>query len=250
LIKVPTFPTWHRPFVTLYEQTLAQQFPRIISWYTGQFKADLQAAADLWRLPYWEWATDKPTIPEAFCTPTLNIIRPASNKAGYERDPKPMDPNPLAAYKFHPIDDSFRGNFAIWPITLRCPDSDKPNAHSQPELVNNNLQDKKIDIKTKTWELFRTSKWTTFSNESTKTADSRGPMTSLESIHNHLHLCTGGTEKNKYRGHMVSLAVAAFDPIFWLHHCQVERLLTLWQTIHYTSPVPDTKDQLGNIQWV
>ena len=37
---------------------------------------------------------------------------------------------------------------------------------------------------------------------------------------------------------MMSIPVAAFDPIFWLHHCQVERLLTLWQTITTLSRYP------------
>lgn len=31
------------------------------------------------------------------------------------------------------------------------------------------------------------------------------------------------------RGHMYSVAVAAFDPIFWFHHCNIDRLLHLWQ---------------------
>lgn len=28
---------------------------------------------------------------------------------------------------------------------------------------------------------------------------------------------------------MCSIAVAGFDPVFWLHHCNVDRLLHLWQ---------------------
>lgn len=31
---------------------------------------------------------------------------------------------------------------------------------------------------------------------------------------------------------MSSVPVAAFDPVFWLHHCNVDRLLYLWQTIN------------------
>lgn len=32
-------------------------------------------------------------------------------------------------------------------------------------------------------------------------------------------------------GHMYSVPVAAFDPVFWLHHCNVDRLIYLWQAI-------------------
>ena len=42
---------------------------------------------------------------------------------------------------------------------------------------------------------------------------------SLESIHNNLHLWCGGGGKDQLAfGHMFWQEVAAFDPIFWLHH--------------------------------
>lgn len=39
---------------------------------------------------------------------------------------------------------------------------------------------------------------------------------SLENVHNSIHTATGGL-RNAY-GHMQSVPVAAFDPIFWIHH--------------------------------
>lgn len=30
---------------------------------------------------------------------------------------------------------------------------------------------------------------------------------------------------------MSSVPVAAFDPVFWLHHCNIDRIIYLWQTI-------------------
>ena len=41
----------------------------------------------------------------------------------------------------------------------------------------------------------------------------------LEFIHNYVHGCAGGD------GHMANVPVAAFDPLFWLHHWQVLILL-------------------------
>jgi hypothetical protein len=66
----------------------------------------------------------------------------------------------------------------------------------------------------------------------------------LEAWHDYIHLTVGGT------GHMSAIDFAAFDPIFWLHHCnvsifnitlpqlassltnlsKVDRILTLWQS--------------------
>lgn len=40
-------------------------------------------------------------------------------------------------------------------------------------------------------------------------------------LHNRVHGWTGG--------HMGVVAVAAFDPIFWSHHCMVDRLWWMWQ---------------------
>lgn len=50
------------------------------------------------------------------------------------------------------------------------------------------------------------------SNPNTSNAEIWG---SLEDIHNSIHGLTGGG------GHMSFPSVAAFDPIFWLHHTQV-----------------------------
>ena len=34
---------------------------------------------------------------------------------------------------------------------------------------------------------------------------------------------------------MSSVPVAAFDPMFWLHHCQIDRWFAIWQATHPTS---------------
>lgn len=42
---------------------------------------------------------------------------------------------------------------------------------------------------------------------------------SIETLHNSLHRwCGGGSFGEPAYGHMAIVAVAAFDPIFWLHH--------------------------------
>ncbi|KAK8118433.1 uncharacterized protein PG998_003059 [Apiospora kogelbergensis] len=64
---------------------------------------------------------------------------------------------------------------------------------------------------------------------------------SLEGLHNLYHLLIGGNcpkLKDGYPyvgrggGHMSRVPVSAFDPIFWSHHCQIERLASIWQAIH------------------
>lgn len=59
---------------------------------------------------------------------------------------------------------------------------------------------------------------------------------SIEGIHNTIHNAVGGTGSSGVSGgHMTYLATSAFDPIFWLHHCNVDRLFALWQGIYPNS---------------
>jgi tyrosinase len=55
-------------------------------------------------------------------------------------------------------------------------------------------------------------------------------QTQLESIHDGVHVWTGGT--------MGSIATAAYDPLFWAHHCMIDRLWYLWQLRHPGAGVP------------
>jgi tyrosinase len=62
---------------------------------------------------------------------------------------------------------------------------------------------------------------------------------SIESIHNSVHQAVGG------RGHMSDLATSAFDPIFWLHHTNIDRLFAMWQSINPQSYVVPTMNAFG-----
>lgn len=52
----------------------------------------------------------------------------------------------------------------------------------------------------------------------------------LKNVHNGVHVWTGGT--------MGSVPTAAYDPLFWAHHCMIDRLWYLWQLRHPGAGVP------------
>lgn len=55
-------------------------------------------------------------------------------------------------------------------------------------------------------------------------------QTQLESIHDGVHVWVGGT--------MANIATAAYDPLFWAHHCMIDRLWYLWQLRHPGAGIP------------
>lgn len=46
----------------------------------------------------------------------------------------------------------------------------------------------------------------------------------IEGLHDRVHMWTGGD--------MGQIIYAAFDPIFWAHHCMIDRLWRIWQLRH------------------
>jgi tyrosinase len=52
----------------------------------------------------------------------------------------------------------------------------------------------------------------------------------LESLHNGVHGYVGGT--------MGRVATSAYDPIFWAHHCMIDRIWYLWQLDHPGASLP------------
>ncbi|KAI3542090.1 hypothetical protein CABS02_10548 [Colletotrichum abscissum] len=108
--------------------------------------------------------------------------------------------------------------------------------------------------------LFVPSNFNNFAEFATTAHGKQGPCgwLSLELLHNCIHDFTGGVgytpdppangtksqppgpppTDSKVRpvkygyGHMADLGVAAFDPIFWLHHCNVDRQLAIFQSLN------------------
>jgi tyrosinase len=59
----------------------------------------------------------------------------------------------------------------------------------------------------------------------------------LEDIHDNIHGWTGGNN-GVVGGDMGNLAVAAYDPIFWSHHCMIDRIWYLWQLKNGINTIP------------
>ncbi|KAE8393458.1 common central domain of tyrosinase-domain-containing protein [Aspergillus alliaceus] len=279
-----TFPTWHRPYMLVYEQRL-YELMRVIVKETvpAEHKPEWENAASQWRLPYWDFAKgiiDSRTrtlgVPVLCTKDMVDILDPS----------KPLStitvPNPV--YKFTAetlmgeLDDPFKippeeiddtgKNFYPWD---KCKSTTKYGLMKDSASTEDAGQDVKKSnlalnehpwyrdnkapydpLESLTYEVhrlfsFKFSNWGAFA--STKYFNRDNPrkipaaqtmdILSLEFIHNNVHNWVGGTdylrsgdERFWGAGHMSSIGVASFDPIFYLYHCNVDRLTAIWQVLN------------------
>ncbi|QRV82967.1 tyrosinase [Ceratobasidium sp. AG-Ba] len=231
----------------------------------------LEAAEDL-RLPFWDWThprTGETGIPEFFTTPKITLYMPSGQE---EEHNNPLYSYRFVSQvngfdnRYHGnriYQKPGRAYFKEWDRTYRNPDSRPHDVTENYAEVNERLKSKKktFDVgdhtlnwqagswaqltnlvsqmfafKTDIEEKFWANVWDEFSNTTVQSAPARGdhnqpirrwPLaTSLEASHNQVHVTVGGI------GHMSDNDTAGFDPIFYLHHCNVDRLLSFWQHIY------------------
>ncbi|KAI0342043.1 Di-copper centre-containing protein [Trametopsis cervina] len=220
------FPTWHRVYMLLFEQVLRNEAVDIANQYTDRgLKTTYGDAALKFRLPYWDWAASS-DIPLVFFKQTITVRSPP---LGTETQ---ID-NPLYTYRFQRDTASYRFShpFTVWTETIRHP----PNPCSpgirdktQSDLLKNHFHAQSRQLRTQVYNLLMFTKtWEEMSN-TVMVEDGN----SLEGVHNTVHNVLGNG------GHVSSVPVAAFDPIFWYHHVNVDRLLALWQAMNPDSKVP------------
>jgi len=201
----------------LYEQGLQAAALEVAQKYKTDTNAWVQAALSL-RSPYWDWADPATYLPPR---QVYDSTRYANLHITTPDGPKDV-PNPLLAYTFQ---RKINWSFSQYPATVRHPRS-PPNpaasiaafeADVGSQATNGNLQ----------WDCWRTLNWTTtWSQFSNQGATQGQKANSLETLHNWMHNRTGGN------GHMSNPIAASYDPIFMLHHTNVDRQLALWQTLH------------------
>jgi tyrosinase len=130
--------------------------------------------------------------------------------------------NPLNTYRFlnFPYSSStFPSNNALssYSSTVRRPNS---NRVSDPNAVNTVLRSQAPGQAQQLYTIF--TRATAYNNMATQS--SSGP--SFEGPHGWLHVTVGGN------GHMTDVGYSGFDPIFYLHHTNVDRLSVMWQAIY------------------
>ncbi|KAF8964476.1 common central domain of tyrosinase-domain-containing protein [Flammula alnicola] len=183
------FPTWHRPYVMLYEQILQKHAQEVAATYTVDRASWVQAATQL-RQPYWDWAANAVPPDQVIALKQVTITGPNGQKVTAD--------NPLYHYKFHPVDPSFPQPYRSWPATLRQPLTTRPNATDNVARLKSIMRSAQSDITSSTYSMLtRVHDWTAFSNHTV--GDGGSSSNSLEAIHDGIHVDVGGN------GHMATL---------------------------------------------
>ncbi|KAH7354961.1 putative tyrosinase [Rhexocercosporidium sp. MPI-PUGE-AT-0058] len=256
----PLFPPWHRPYMALYEQRLYEIMLKLIpTTFALEDQPAMIQAAETWRFPFWDWAMrkpdwhfpsdrrrDGPNVPFIITVQTVEVM----TKTGVATVSNPM-------WRFKIPDDPRRKTFGDFGITRdqtlpfnvckatsRHPTtSNSSNPDFTAAWVNGEKQNwdritgelrgsRAVDSNTlpeAVYRLFLEEYLPTYNAFSTEGFVKRQPpaqYSSLEDIHGQLHVFTGGS------GQMGRVPVAAFDPIFWMHHCNVDRLFAMWQDLY------------------
>ncbi|KAF2269602.1 Di-copper centre-containing protein [Lojkania enalia] len=227
------FGSWHRPYLAVYEQAWYQSVQEVIATFPSSQQLRWRNAAATLRMPYWDWAVAPPNgesnIPTLIRDQRVTVTKPSGRVT--------ID-NPLYSYSFGSSlpPEMGGGPWNNWPITLRRPVSNPTRSNNNE--VSARMQSIRISLRDRIFNIFQSRQSWGYASTSQIGARIGNGVDSFESIHDAVHSTVGGESG----GTMYYLDYSAFDPIFWLHHCNIDRLLAMYQLV-----VPNTYVANGNV---
>lgn len=208
-----SFLSWHRYFLYQFEQDLQSYVPGVM-------------------LPYWDWADPAPILTDTFLGLNGNSANNNVIEQGYFAFDKPgagVNATALPAW---------------WPASLI--------GWRLPSMFPSNLQGG-LRRQTANVSLLPL---TSHLQAALSQSDYSSFQLALEAgtrMHNSLHgwLGGGGTGGNPMSpcstrlniGHMSCATISPFDPIFYLHHCNIDRLWAMWQMDGHANEYPTPADE-------
>ncbi|KAI6043782.1 common central domain of tyrosinase-domain-containing protein [Pisolithus marmoratus] len=234
-----SFPTWHRPYVMLVEQAigdvadgLAADIERANPGEAGRWVPEARKL----RFPYWDWAAPKVVtegFPPVIVDDTVRILVAGGQTAVVR--------NPLSYYSYQGgIPPDFQDEatregiayFSQWTRSFRHSPSDPNGSTNNEALQAAMVGERALNVRRQLGLLFNIpdgedpariyDEFSNTVNESRSDLNQRNTG-SLEGVHGLIHGAVGGN------GHMATPDYAAFDPFFFLHHSNVDRIIALWE---------------------
>lgn len=256
------FPTWHRAYMLLIEKTMMELSETIAGRYANEtLRQEYQIIAEQLRFPYWDWSsniTSEVGVPTILIQETVDVIVPPFGETKTISNPlqgftAPVDiGKPMGCKGCNPYDTPYEvlslesGFYPYLPKgyrTVRQPS--RENAQTQVEQLQESVKFfSKANWNSAVHAALKPKTWLKFSNhggnnDGTVSKDRYFFYSSLEAVHNAVHLGVGG-----WGGQMAYSENAAFDPIFFLQHANVDRLFAEWQEANPNAWIePNTNPQ-------
>ncbi|KAK0660209.1 Polyphenol oxidase 1 [Lasiodiplodia hormozganensis] len=233
------FLPWHRPYLALYEQTLQGLMAEIVDeWPDSPERDNYTEAAATFRLPFWDWAVlrsdGETTVPDFFVTPTIDVTLPNGSET--------ID-NPLYSYKFHPLDgralyDSGNPQFSVYPETMRYSPTKAEDTQSDQNGFVTAMDKGRPQLRDALYDLF--TNYHNFTILGNMASYKGKQYQSLETVHGWVHIWAGGNNGNMYH-----VPFSSFDPVFMLHHANIDRIFAMWQVLNPDSYVEPEAQAYG-----
>ncbi|KAH7396791.1 hypothetical protein DE146DRAFT_763956 [Phaeosphaeria sp. MPI-PUGE-AT-0046c] len=203
----------------------------------GSARDGAMETANRVRLPFWDWAIDPPNsdgnMPSSLRRPMVTVTNPDGTKSDIR--------NPLYRYDFHPLkSDDFsvlsEFQFKNWNHTIRDPENAfVANATSRNDEVNKRLGKQQPNLRNMLYKLLTT--YQPFNQVSNKA--NGGSIGNFETLHDGLHTAFG------IGSNMGIVEASAFDPIFWFHHCNMDRIVAMYQSRYPNTWIEDANQAMG-----
>ncbi|KAF2466550.1 Di-copper centre-containing protein [Lindgomyces ingoldianus] len=230
------FGSWHRPYLAIFEQAWYQCVQEVIATFPSGEQTRWKNAASTLRMPYWDWAKAPPSgemsTPTLMRDKTVTVTKPSGTVS---------IANPLYSYSWGSSlpGDLGGGPWDNFPSTLRRPVSNPTRSNNNE--VASRMASLRLSLRDRVYGLFMSGgSWGDLSTSSigVRTSQNGNNPDSFESVHDAVHVTVGG----ETGGHMYYLDYSSFDPAFWLHHFNIDRLLAMYQVVS-----PNTYVSNGNI---
>lgn len=196
------FLPWHRLYLYYFERIVRAAVQSV-----DEVSDETKAA---WALPYWNYERDEQSrsLPPAFRAPTLAGTTDANPLFITQRKPGRNAGTPLA---FNDV----RSDLARQPQAFALPDRE-PEGFGGPAVGPSHLGE----------------------------VDGAAPGPLEIAPHGAVHVQVGGSSRqgDPEDGYMSLFETAGLDPIFWLHHCNIDRLWEVWlgEDDGHENPAPGT----------
>jgi tyrosinase len=249
------FPTWHRIYLVKLEEALQsiKGCEDVMLPYWDEASEDSLKNGIPWALTVEEFELDGKQLPNplrSFVLPknivdNINGDNPNYSKPkGYETVRYPLsglvgtDTDKKATARHN-------AQFGTYADCVRLLNENIVNWLNSHIVVNGTRIDTNVAQKYR--DCLDAPNYTVFSNTTSaaqwnedRKGDGAAPVVSLESPHNSIHLAVGGCDIPNYdrspidgaNGDMGENDTAGLDPIFYFHHCYVDRVFWLWQKNH------------------